>query len=374
MIRSPPPLSTTRGQPTRGVAGSAPLSYDSSVVPPLPVLVLNLDGRRWLAPCFESLRAAAAAARRAGIELEPWLIDNGSSDGSVDHVRTEFPEVRRVALGQNFGFAGAYDRVLRDAALLGDRPFVALLNNDVRVAPDWLAPLCAAIAPDDVALCGSRMLSGDGARVDHAGGQVALIGGGVDLHKFTPATAADGPPRETGFACGGALLLKRRVYLELGGFDPTYVIYHEDVDLCWRAWLLGYRVLQVPASVVYHEGGALMGSPESPRRLFLSQRNRLRNLLRLTGPGRLVAGLGVAAAFDLLRAGGFAWRRDRARLRALLEADRDVALELPRLWRDRAALQARRERSDAALARAGVFAPLGASVRAWLDQRRAVRP
>jgi GT2 family glycosyltransferase len=244
----------------------------------------------------------------------------------------------------------------------------------VRVAPGWLPPLVAASAPDDVAICGSRMLSGDGARVYHAGGQVALIGGGVDGEKFAPAAAAGGPPRATGFACCGALLLKRRVYLELGGFDPAYVIYHEDVDLGWRAWLLGYRVLHVPGSVVFHEGGALMGNAASPRRLFLSQRNRLRNLLRLSGPSRLCAGLGVAAAFDLLRAGGFAWRRDLPRLRALLEADRDVALELPRLWRDRVALQARRVRSDAALARAGVFAPLGASVRAWLDQRRAVSP
>jgi len=354
--------------------GTPPTHATLGAVPPLPVLVLNLDGRRWLAPCFASLRAAAAAARGAGIELEPWLVDNGSRDGSVDLVRAEFPEVRVVALGANLGFAGAYDRVLRDEALLGDVPLVALLNNDVRVAPGWLPPLVAAIAPDDVAICGSRMLSGDGTRVDHAGGQVAVIGGGVDVDKYALAAATSSPPHATGFACGGALLLKRRLYLELGGFDPAYVIYHEDVDLSWRAWLLGYRVLHVPASVVCHEGGALMGAAESPRRLFLSQRNRLRNLVRLSGPGRLAAGLGVAAAFDLVRAGSFAVRGDHSRLRALLEADRDVALELPRLWRARAALQARRVRGDAELARAGVFAPLGQSVRAWLDQRRAGGP
>jgi GT2 family glycosyltransferase len=335
-------------------------------VPPIPVLVLNLDGRRFLEPCFASLASVA----RSDPRLEPWLIDNGSRDDSVGLVKARFPEVRVVALGENLGFAGAYDRVLRDDALLGDRPLVALLNNDVRVAPGWLAPLCDAIAPDDVALCGSRMLSGDGERVDHAGGQVAIIGGGVDVDKFAPAAAIAAPPRETGFACGGALLLRRQVYLELGGFDPTYVIYHEDVDLSWRAWLMGYRVLHVPASVVYHEGGALMGHAESPRRLFLSQRNRLRNLLRLSGPGRLVAGLGVAAAFDLLRASGFAWRRDGARLRALLAADRDVARELPRLWHDRAGVQARRVRGDDELARAGVFAPLAASLRAYLALRR----
>jgi GT2 family glycosyltransferase len=302
--------------------------------------------------------------------LEPWLLDNGSRDGSVDFVRTRFPGVRIVALGENLGFAGAYDRVLRDESLLGDRPMVALLNNDVRVGPGWLAPLCDAMALDDVAICGSRMLSAAGTHVDHAGGQVALIGGGVDLDKFAPATAVDETPRETGFACGAALLLRRCAYLELGGFDPAYVIYHEDVDLSWRAWLMGFRVLHVPASVVYHEGGALMGHAESPRRLFLSQRNRWRNLLRLSGPSRLVAGLGVAAVFDLWRAGGFAMRRDGGRLRALLEANRDVALELPRLLEDRRTLQARRVRNDRDLERAGVFASLGTSLRAYLAMRR----
>lgn len=336
----------------------------------VPVLVLNHDGRRWLAPCFASLRAAAAAARGADLQLEPWLIDNGSRDGSSALVRGEFPEVRIVTLGTNLGFAGAYDRVLRDETLLGGAPLVALLNNDVRVAPGWLAPLCDAARPADVAICGSRMLSSDGTRVDHAGGQVALIGGGVDLDKYAAAVAVDAAPRATGFACGGALLLRRQAYLELGGFDPAYVIYHEDVDLSWRAWLMGFRVLHVPASVVYHEGGALMGHAETPRRLFLSQRNRLRNLLRLSGPGRLLAGLTVAAAFDLVRASGFAWRRDGARLRALLEANRDVALELPALLLARRQIQARRVRRDRSLAEAGVFSPLVASLRAYRAVRR----
>ncbi|MBI5481608.1 MAG: glycosyltransferase family 2 protein [Deltaproteobacteria bacterium] len=339
-----------------------------SVPVPVPVLVLNRDGRRFLEPCFESLAREAARDPL----LEPWLVDNGSRDGSVDLVRARFPAVRVVALGDNLGFAGAYDRVLRDDALLAERPLVVLLNNDVRVGPDFLAPLVTAMADADVALAGSRLLSGDGRRVDHAGGQVALIGGGVDIGKFAPAPA--GPPAPaatTGFACGGALCVRRSAYLALGGFDPAYVIYHEDVDLGWRAWLMGWRVLHVPTSVVYHEGGALMGRPDDPRRLFLSQRNRLRNLIRLSGPRRLLEGLAVSACFDLVRTGGFAWHRDGARLRALLAADRDVVLELPALLRARRELQRRRVRDDRELARAGVFASFGASVRAYFAQRAA---
>jgi GT2 family glycosyltransferase len=331
---------------------------------PTPVLVLNFDGRRHLEPCFASLRAVAGA--------EPWLVDNGSRDGSVELVRARFPAVRVVELSENHGFAGAYDQVLRDERLLGDRPLVALLNNDVRVAPDFLAPLVAAMAPDDVALAGSRLLSADGARVDHAGGHIAIIGGGVDVAKYAPAAAAPAEaPIPTGFACGGALLLRRAAYLALGGFDPGYVIYHEDVDLAWRAWLMGWRVLHVPASVVYHEGGALMGRPDSPRRLFLSQRNRLRNLVRLAGPERLAAGLAASAAFDLLRAADFARRGDGARLAALARADLAVAAELPRLLGARARLQQARVRGDVELARAGVFASLGETVRAYRAQRAA---
>ncbi len=328
---------------------------------PVATLVLNLDGRRHLEACFRSLREEAARDPR----LEPWLVDNGSRDGSVELVQERFPEVRVVALGENLGFAGAYDRVLRDEALLGGRPLVALLNNDVRVAPGWLAPLVSAIEPSDVAICGSRLLSADGRTIDHAGGKVAPNGGGVDLGKFEPATPESRVPFETGFACGGSLLVRRDVYLELGGFDPAYVIYHEDVGLGWSAWLAGRRVLHVPASVVYHEGGARMGPPESPRRLYLSQRNRLRNLLRFAGPARLAEGILYSLAFDLARSLKYAAGGDRARLSALWRADLDTLREVGELRHRRGDAQAHRVRSDAQLAAAGIFATLPDSIHAY---------
>jgi len=327
------------------------------------VLVLNMDGREHLDECLGSLSATTFGDR------EDVLVDNGSKDGSVAFVRERFPAVRVVGFSENLGFAGAYDRVIRDHC---ESELVCLLNNDVRVDPGWLAPLVAALDADPgAAIAGARLLSyPDGARVDHDGGLISPIGAGVDIGKFH-APGPAGPPRASGFACGAALLVRRADYLALGGFDPAYVIYHEDVELAWKAWRAGRRVLHVPEAVVYHKGGALMGRPDSPRRLYLSQRNRLRNLLKHRGAPGLAAGLVLSLGFDAVRSARFALSADRERLAALWRANRDVLAEMGPLMRARRA--ARGAASDRDLGRQGVFASLRASVAAFGDQQRASR-
>ena len=331
--------------------------------PRVSVLVLNLDGREHLDECLGSLAETSFVAR------EDVLIDNGSKDGSVAHVRARFPDVRVVAFPENLGFAGAYDRVIREAC---SSELVCLLNNDVRVAPGWLSALVAALDADPgAAIAGARLLSHpDGARVDHDGGLISPIGAGVDVGKFDPP-APSGPPRRSGFACGAALLVRRGDYLALGGFDPAYVIYHEDVELAWKAWRTGRRVLHVPEAVVYHKGGALMGRPDSPRRLYLSQRNRLRNLIKHRGAPGLAGGLALSLGFDAVRSARFLVAADRERLAALWRANRDVLGELGALMHARAAFPASAD--DAALARSGVFASVRASLAAFRSQARATR-
>ncbi len=331
--------------------------------PRVSVLVLNLDGREHLDECLGSLAQTTYADR------EDVLVDNGSKDGSVTLVRAGFPSVRVVAFSENLGFAGAYDRVIRDHC---DSELVCLLNNDVRVDPGWLTPLVAALDADPgAAIAGARLLSyPDGARVDHDGGLISPIGAGVDLGKFHPP-GPSGPPRLSGFACGAALLVRRADYLALGGFDPAYVIYHEDVELAWKAWRTGRRVLHVPAAVVLHKGGALMGRPDSPRRLYLSQRNRLRNLLKHRGAVGLVSGLAISLGFDAVRSARFLAAADRERLASLWRANRDVLAEVGALLRARSS--GGDAASDRELDRLGVFASLRASVSAFRDQQRAAR-
>ncbi len=331
--------------------------------PRVSVLVLNLDGREHLDECLGSLAETTFADR------EDVLVDNGSRDGSVVHVRERFPTVHVVAFPTNLGFAGAYDRVIREHC---ESELVCLLNNDVRVAPGWLGELVAALDADrDAAIAGARLLSyPDGARVDHDGGLISPIGAGVDIGKFHPP-GPSGPPRASGFACGAALLVRRADYLALGGFDPTYVIYHEDVEIAWKAWRAGRRVLHVPEAVVYHKGGALMGRPDSPRRLYLSQRNRLRNLLKHRGAVGLARGLALSLGFDAVRSARFLLSADRERLRSLWRANRDVLAELGALMRARAAFSPSAD--DEALCASGVFASVRASVTAFRDQQRAAR-
>lgn len=317
------------------------------------VLVLNLNGREHLKDCFESLRAVKAPA------FEAVLVDNGSTDGSIDYVRRAFPEVRVVAFERNLGFAGAYDRAVRESP----HELCLLLNNDVRVAPNFLKPLVRALTLDpSVAIAGSRLVAfADGETVDHAGGRITALGGGADLEKFEKTGPGQGPS-PTAFACGAAVLVRKSVFIELGGFDPDYIIYHEDVDLAWRAWMRGHRVVHVPESLVYHKGGALMGTPESPRRLYLSQKNRWRNAIKNFGGARLVESVAVSIAFDVARLARFAAAGDVARIKAVLSADREVASELPQLLSRRREVQRARTRSDAELARLGLFDGVGESL------------
>ena len=236
--------------------------------PRVSVLVLNHNGREHLDACFHSLSSLDYPANR----LELMLVDNGSSDGSVAWMQANFPAVRIVETGRNLGFAGGNNV----GARVAQGEIVIFLNNDMRAAPDWLAELVAPFrgAPD-VACVGSRILDWDGARVDFADSGLNFCGYGYQLNHGRRAADDVGGVRPQLAVCGGAMAVRRDLFLQWDGFDEDFFAFYEDTDLSWRFWVLGYRVLLAPRSVTYHRGHGTAGRLGGEKRRLLYERNAL---------------------------------------------------------------------------------------------------
>jgi GT2 family glycosyltransferase len=241
--------------------------------PSVTVIVLNYNGLEHLETCFRSLAALDYPTDR----LELMLVDNGSTDGSVAWTRVHFPAVRIVEAGRNLGFAGGNNAGARAAR--GE--IVTFLNNDMRVAPDWLAELVAPFrdAPDVVCV-GSRILNWEGTRIDYADGGMNFYGYGYQLDHGRRTTDDVGTVRPQLSVCGGAMAVRRELFRQWDGFDEDYFAFYEDTDLGWRFWVLGYRVLLAPRAVTYHRGHGTAGRLGGEKRRLLYERNALLSIIK----------------------------------------------------------------------------------------------
>lgn len=241
--------------------------------PLVTVIVLNYNGLAHLDQCLPSVLGMAYPRSR----LELLLFDNGSSDGSVEHVRQKYPAVRVVAVPRNLGFAEGNNRAVADAK--GE--YVALLNNDMRVEADWLSSLVKACLCNGGDVCvASRILSWDGSAIDFGGAGLNFIGWGSQFGLGDSPTVLHKVNGPILFACGGALLISKRLFLDVGGFDPAYFAYFEDVDLGWRLWLKGHSVVMNADAVVYHRHHGTGGMMPTCFRSLLLERNALYTIFK----------------------------------------------------------------------------------------------
>jgi hypothetical protein len=242
----------------------------------LSVVVVNWNSRADLEACLDSLRVQTHR------ELEVVVIDNASTDGSVEMVRTRYPEVRLLAQADNLGFAEACN--LGIDATTG--PWVAMLNNDATAEPRWAEALVEA-ARDAPAACGmlqSLMLFQRApGRVNSTGIELTRAGRGHDRNEGAPRPTRL-EPEEIFCPTAGAAAYRRAmldaIRLPVGYFDRDHFCYYEDMDLGWRARLAGWSAIYVPASVVHHR---YHGSTERRGRSWLvvtSKTNRLRTLVK----------------------------------------------------------------------------------------------
>lgn len=290
--------------------------------PRVRVLVVNHNSGPWLRRCLDSLRAQTMT------DFEAVVIDNASSDDSFPAVA---PDVRftLVAHAENLGFAAA-----NNLAALGARtPWLALLNPDAIAEPDWLERLLEeAQAHADFGVFGSVQLrAGDPAILDGTGDCLSAFGMAW-RSGFGHPVGARLPEGPVFAACAAALMIRREVFEQLGGFEPRYFCYVEDVDLCFRARLRGVGVWQSARARVHHAGGACAGGGETSFAMYHGYRNSIWLLLRcMPMPWLLVAlpGLVLSMFLRALRP-----RKSGQRM-ALWRGVRDGLIALPGILPER---------------------------------------
>lgn len=212
------------------------------------VIILNHNGIEHLGVCLRSVLDQRGAA------FTTTVVDNGSTDGSIEYVAREFPAVRVLPLGANLGFAAAVNRGIHATS----SGYVALLNNDIELDRDWLGRMIAGLAADPRAGAASCKMLNFFERdlIDAAGDMLTPSGvavprgmGEKDRGQYDKAGYGFG-------ACAGAAVYRRMLFDAIGMFDEDFFMCEEDVDLDFRMHLGGWRIVYVPTAVCYHKRGA----------------------------------------------------------------------------------------------------------------------
>jgi GT2 family glycosyltransferase len=322
--------------------------------PRVSVVIPNLNGRQLVGECLASLKGQTFT------DFEAIVVDNGSTDGSVDFVRTGFPWVAAVIENKaNLGFAKACNQGIEAAR--GE--LVALLNNDTETHPAWLAELVrAADATPLAGMFAAKTLFFDKRDVIDTAGHLIYPDGlnrgrgrlEVDRGQYDAAT-------DIFFPSGAAALYRKRMLDEIGLFDEHHFAYGDDTDIGIRGRLAGWSCLFVPGAVVYHRYSATTGE-YSPTKVFLVERNRIWVVWKYFPARHLVA----SPFYSLVRycyqaygalarkgaAGRFAEQHSALGLvPAVLKAYASALAGLPRVWRERRRMTRLRKVSDAEIDR-----------------------
>ncbi len=231
------------------------------------VIVVTYNAERYIEAALRSILRARGVRIR-----EVIVVDNASKDGTreiVERYRRKNPVVL-VPLQRNYGFPFAVNIGVEKAST----EYVVILNPDVIVDPDCFAKMLQAIrSKHDVAVVQPKILH-PGGFIDSAGGLMDFLGHGFHIGKYEKDQGQYNSPREIMYGSFSCVMVRRKTYLSLGGMDPRYFLYNEDLDICWRAWIEGYRVVYEPSAVAYHIG------QHATRKIpyhtaYFSRRNRL---------------------------------------------------------------------------------------------------
>ncbi len=243
------------------------------MIPPIvSVVIVNWNGKHLLGECLDSLMAQNA------IGVEIILVDNGSRDGSVEFVRDRYASVRVVSLPENLGFAGGNNAGITVAG----GKYIALLNNDTKADPGWLANLMkeAEASPHSTGMWASKILSYDRPKViDNVGLLLYPDGLGRGKARLEIDEGQHDSPGEAFFPSGCAGLYRKAMLDEIGLFDEEFFAYADDVDIGLRARLAGWECRYVPTAKVYHKYSSSTEA-YSPFKAFLVERNRIWILLK----------------------------------------------------------------------------------------------
>jgi GT2 family glycosyltransferase len=301
--------------------------------PSVTALVLSYEGKALLDEVLPSLLAQTYP------NLAVTVVDNGSTDGTEEHVRERWPQVGVLRLERNVGVAAALNRGIESAT--GE--LVALLNNDIELNPHWLERLVAAVIehPEAASVSGKMLRFAQRDVIDAAGDGMRWSGAAFNRGGGEPDRGQWERDEEVFSACAGAALYRRSALREVGPFDEDFFAYLEDIDWGLRAQLLGFRSRYVPGAVGYHMRGATT-SQDKPRYRLPQRRNQIWLVVK-NYPGAALAR--HAHEIALLALGQAVQDTREGVLGAALRGWWEALLGLPRMLRKRRAIQ-RSRRAD----------------------------
>jgi len=220
-----------------------------SLKPHISVVIVNYNGARFLRDCLDSLHSQTRQ------DYEIILVDNCSTDRSIEIITHDYPGITLIRNSTNRGFAAASHQGI--SAARGD--YILSLNNDTRLSPRFLDEIIHPMEDDPrVGICASKMLYPDG-RINSAGTCISRSGAAWDRGMSEPDRCQYDSIEEVFGACAGAALYRREMLDEIGLFDEDFFMYMEDVDLSFRARLAGWTCMYVPGAVVSHHHGGTAG-------------------------------------------------------------------------------------------------------------------
>ena len=288
----------------------------------LAVIILNWNGIKLLK---ELLPKVSATTVNDNVDL--IVADNGSTDGSCAWVKAHHPEVKLLEFPENYGFSGGYNRALKET----EYPYTVLLNSDVETTPGWAEtlleymeghPAVGACQPKLRSYYNRDMFEYAGA----AGGLIDALGYPYCYGRLFDCVERDNgqydTPHEVAWASGAALMVRTKLYLELGGLDVDFFAHMEEIDLCLRMRRAGYKVMAVPQAMVYHMGGASLDH-SNPKKTYLNFRNNLLLLHKNLPPRKAKSLLLKRRLLDTLSWGMFLAKLKFGHANAILRAHRD---------------------------------------------------
>lgn len=239
-------------------------------LPSVAIIILNWNGRSYLEKFLPSVLSSTYPVRVI-------VADNASTDDSISLLENSFPEVQVIRLIKNYGFAKGYNEAVKSV----EAEYYVLLNSDVEVTPGWIEPIMELFHTDgEIGACQPKVLSYKSKDTfEYAG----AAGGWIDKYgyPFARGRVFDHCEQDHGqydtteqifWATGAALVIKSRLFHLLHGFDEYFFAHMEEIDLCWRLQLSGYKIYCCPGSIVYHVGGGTLPKGDS-RKTFLNYRN-----------------------------------------------------------------------------------------------------
>jgi hypothetical protein len=278
------------------------------------IIVVNWNGRHFLEKCLDSLFNTDYH------DFEVILIDNASTDGSVEYVQEKYGHDKRLRIvvnPVNYGFAKASNIGVNYAS----KNYAIFLNNDTYVEANWLSELKKVLDEDPSIGCAQCLIvsaqnpdviqTGGGFILDFCGWAWSIFRG----EKISKAVLGISK-KEIGVAYGAAMVVKYSLLSLIGSFDPTFVSWFEDIDLSWRVWLAGYKVVLIPNSIVYHWGGGSYKriDPKSLRQAELSNiRNSMRMCIKNYSSASLVKYLPLSCISLSMRAFYYSFTKKNAR-------------------------------------------------------------